>query len=237
MTKLSVNINKFATLRNSRGEDLPNLLNVAADCQRFGADGITVHPRQDERHVKRQDVLDIPSVITTEYNIEGYPSHNFIELVKIIRPTQVTLVPDTPEALTSNAGWNTKEFKNFLKDVVESLQSLGIRVSIFVDTNEENIVTASEIGADRVDLYAADYAHKYKENREEAVAPYIRAANVAHEHGLGVNAGHDLSLENLKYLHDNIPWLKEVSVGHALICDALYMGLENAILSYKKILE
>lgn len=237
MTKLSVNINKFATLRNSRGEDIPNLLRVAEDCQRFGADGITVHPRQDERHVKRQDILDLTSVITTEYNVEGYPSPNFIELVKMIRPTQVTLVPDTPEALTSNAGWNTKEFKSFLRDVIDSLQSLGIRISIFVDTNDENIITASEIGADRIDLYAAAYAHDFAKDKEAAIAPYVKAASVARDHGLGVNAGHDLNLDNLKFFHDNIPWLKEVSVGHALICDALYVGLENAIISYKKSLE
>ena len=237
MTKLSVNINKIATLRNARGGNIPDILKVATDCQNFGADGITVHPRPDGRHILYSDVVDLQSIITTEFNIEGYPSPPFMELVKAVKPCQVTLVPDPPEAITSNAGWNTIENESFLKEIIEELQSVGIRISIFVGTNIDNILNAAKTGADRIELYTEPYASNYERNKKEAVLPFVEAAKAAREAGLGVNAGHDLSLENLRYLKENIPWLKEVSIGHALISDALYFGLEQTIRLYKECLK
>jgi len=233
MTKLSVNINKVATLRNARGGNVPNVLQVALDCEKFGAEGITVHPRPDERHIRYSDVWDIKSKISTEFNIEGYPSPDFIKLVKDVKPHQVTLVPDPPDAITSNSGWDTVNNQSFLKTVIADFQSVGIRVSIFVDTNLKNVEYAAKAGADRVELYTEPYATNYPLDRELAVAPFVEAAVLAKELGLGLNAGHDLSLENLEYLHQMIPWLDEVSIGHALISDALYYGLESTIKQYK----
>jgi pyridoxine 5-phosphate synthase len=234
MTKLSVNINKIATLRNARGGNLPDLLKVAMDCERFGAQGITVHPRPDERHVRYRDVLDLKPIVTTEFNIEGYPSRNFIELVCRVKPAQVTLVPDPPDALTSNAGWDTGKNESFLKEVIAEFKSNGIRVSVFVDTDIDNIYNAVKTGADRVELYTEDYAKNYSINREKAIAPFVKAANAAKDAHLGLNAGHDLNLDNLNYFAGNIPALLEVSIGHALVCDALYFGLENTIQMYLK---
>jgi pyridoxine 5-phosphate synthase len=236
MTKLSVNINKIATLRNARGGNVPDILKVASDCQTFGADGITVHPRPDGRHIRYNDVLELRSIITTEFNIEGYPSPAFMELVKAVKPCQVTLVPDPPGAITSNAGWNTIEHESFLKETIEELQSMGIRVSVFIDTNADNILNAARIGADRVEFYTEPYAANYPDDKQAAIQPFITAAQVAKDAGLGINAGHDLSLDNLRYLKENIPWLKEVSIGHALISDALYLGLEKTIQLYKNCL-
>ncbi|HOO19425.1 MAG TPA: pyridoxine 5'-phosphate synthase [Paludibacteraceae bacterium] len=233
MTKLSVNINKIATLRNARGGNIPNVCQVAIDCERFGADGITVHPRPDERHIRYADVWELKSVLKTEFNIEGYPLEKFLNLVKSVKPHQVTLVPDAPDAITSNAGWDTVKNFDFLKDIVAELQEEGIRVSIFVDTNLKNIEYASLTGTDRVELYTEPYAREYSTNREKAIAPFIEAAQLAKKLGLGLNAGHDLNLQNLRYLHENIPWLDEVSIGHALISDALYFGLEQTIKQYK----
>lgn len=237
MTKLSVNINKVATIRNARGGNVPDILKVAKDCEAFGAEGITVHPRPDERHIRYKDVLDLKTVVSTEFNIEGYPSPEFIELVKLAKPTQVTLVPDAPDAITSSAGWDTIANEDFLKEVIEELQVEGIRVSIFIDTNLDNIRNAAKTGADRVELYTEPFASEYTSDREAAIKPFVEAAKVAKEAGLGVNAGHDLSLENLQYMHENIPWLKEVSIGHALISDALYLGLEQTIKMYKDCLK
>ncbi|HEY5591804.1 MAG TPA: pyridoxine 5'-phosphate synthase [Paludibacter sp.] len=234
MTKLSVNINKIATLRNARGGNVPNICQVALDCELFGAEGITVHPRPDERHIRFADVWDLRAILKTEFNIEGYPSANFIKLVKSVKPHQVTLVPDPPEAITSSAGWDTVVNLEFLKEVVADFQSVGIRVSIFVDTNLKNIEYAAKTGTDRVELYTEPYATDYPKNREKAVEPFVEAAKLAKKLGMGINAGHDLSLENLNYLHTLIPWLEEVSIGHALISDALYFGLENTIKQYKK---
>lgn len=236
MTKLSVNINKVATIRNSRGGNIPNLLQVAVDCQKFGADGITIHPRPDERHVKYSDVFDLQPRITTEFNIEGNPNAKFISLIERVRPNQVTLVPDSDNALTSDAGWDTIMHKDFLTKVVGEFQSMGIRTSIFVDPNPEMVKMVSEIGADRIELYTGPYAEAYSKNKEAAIEPFIEAATCAKRLGLGVNAGHDLNLENLNYLYRNIPWLKEVSIGHSLISDALYYGLEKTIHAYKKCL-
>ncbi len=232
MTRLSVNINKIATLRNARGGNIPNVLDAAVNCERFGAEGITVHPRPDERHIRYQDVYDIKPVITTEFNIEGYPSGEFIQLVLDIRPNQVTLVPDPPDALTSNAGWDTMKNKKFLKDIIAKFHSAGIRTSIFIETDHELIKNAAETGTDRVELYTEPYAAQFKQNREQAVEPFIRAAEEAIRVGLGLNAGHDLNLENLKYFKQNVPGILEVSIGHALISDALYLGLENTIQMY-----
>lgn len=237
MTKLSVNINKVATLRNARGGNLPNVMQVAEDCQKFGADGITVHPRPDERHITRKDVFDLQARIHTEFNIEGNPTPEFIELVMKIRPTQVTLVPDAPDALTSNQGWDTKTHFEFLNETVNEFQAAGIRTSIFVSPDLEMIQMASKIGTDRVELYTEPYASHYKQNKEAAVKPFVEAATLAKKLGLGVNAGHDLNLDNLRYLCENIPWLKEVSIGHALISDALYLGLEKTINAYKNCLK
>jgi len=234
MTKLSVNINKVATLRNARGGNIPNVQQVAIDAQRFGADGITVHPRPDERHIRYADVYALKPLITTEFNIEGYPSERFIELVLDVVPTQVTLVPDPPDVLTSNAGWKIKENLHFLREVIETFKKKNIRVSIFVETDVENLKYAPETGTDRVELYTEPYARMYPLNREEAIRPFILAAEEAKRLGLAVNAGHDLNLQNLNYLIRNIPWIAEVSIGHALISDALYFGLENTIQMYKK---
>ncbi|MBI5219017.1 MAG: pyridoxine 5'-phosphate synthase [Bacteroidia bacterium] len=232
MTKLSVNINKIATLRNARGGNIPDVLKAAIDCQRFGAQGITVHPRPDERHIRYKDVYDIKDSITTEFNIEGYPSEKFIGLVLYVCPRQVTLVPDSPDALTSNAGWDTIKNKSFLQDVISRFKEKKIRVSIFIDTNTDNIFHAKETGADRVELYTEPYASIFPEDKEKAIAPFIKAADAANKAGLGLNAGHDLNLDNLKYFKDHIPGLIEVSIGHALIADALYFGLENTIQMY-----
>jgi pyridoxine 5-phosphate synthase len=233
MTKLSVNINKIATLRNSRGGNQPNVVQVAIDCEKFGAEGITVHPRPDERHIRYQDVYDLNAIVTTEFNIEGNPTEKkFVELVLANKPTQVTLVPDALNAVTSNAGWDTIKHKELLKDLVSSFKSVGCRVSIFVDPIEAMVEGAVETGTDRIELYTESYAHNYVKNREFAIKDYLIAAKVAERVGLGVNAGHDLSLENLRYFKQNIPNLLEVSIGHALICDALYLGLENTIQLY-----
>ena len=234
MTRLSVNINKIATLRNARGGNKPDVLLVAKDCERFGAQGITVHPRPDERHIKFKDILDLKSLVKTEFNIEGYPSKQFIDLVCKVKPTQVTLVPDPPDALTSNAGWDTISNESFLKEVISEFNKHKIRVSIFIDTNLKNIYNASKTRCDRVELYTESYATLYPTNPEKAIAPFISAAIAANESGLGLNAGHDLNLENLNYFAKKIPNLLEVSIGHALICDALYLGLENTIQMYLK---
>jgi pyridoxine 5-phosphate synthase len=235
MTKLSVNINKIATLRNSRGGNVPNVVQTAIDCERFGAEGITVHPRPDERHIKYQDVYDLVKIVTTEFNIEGNPQKGrFLEIVLEVKPTQATLVPDTDNAITSNAGWDTILHAGYLKEIIAELRHKGIRSSIFVDPVEKMIEGAAEVGADRIELYTESYAHHYLQNHEAAVAPYSRCAKLAHELGLGINAGHDLSLVNLKYLKQSLPHLAEVSIGHALIADALYYGLENTIQLYKR---
>jgi pyridoxine 5-phosphate synthase len=232
MTRLSVNINKIATLRNARGGNIPNVVKAAIDCERFGAQGITVHPRPDERHIRNQDVYDLKSVVTTEFNIEGYPAKKFIKMLAEIKPAQATLVPDPPNALTSSAGWNTIKHQDFLKDIIAEIQSYGIRVSIFIETDPEMIFKAAELGTNRVELYTEPYAAEYPFGKEKAIAPFIKAAQAATEAGLGINAGHDLSLENLKYFAQNIPNLLEVSIGHALISDALYFGLENTVQMY-----
>lgn len=236
MCKLSVNVNKIATLRNARGGDVPNLLQVVRDIEEFGAGGITVHPRPDERHIRYQDVYDINDQYKTEFNIEGYPNQKFLDLVFDVKPTQVTLVPDPPGVLTSNAGWDTKTNLDFLKEVIQSLKSGGIRTSIFIDTDLELIEYANKTGADRVELYTEAYAKNYSKDKIEAIAPYKKAAEFAQSIGLGLNAGHDLSLENLKYFNQEIPFLDEVSIGHALVADALYFGLENVVNMYKNLL-
>lgn len=234
MTKLSVNVNKIATLRNARGGDNPNVVKVALDCVRFGADGITVHPRPDERHIRPADVYLLKNYLKTEFNIEGYPSKDFMTLIHEVKPTQVTLVPDSPDQLTSNHGWNVAENFSFLTDIMEELKSSGIRSSIFVDADSDMVEWAAKVGADRVELYTEPYASYFEMDSEKAIAPFINAAKTAKQCGLGLNAGHDLSLENLAYLKQNIPWIDEVSIGHALVCDALYLGLENTIKEYKK---
>ncbi|MBX0292777.1 pyridoxine 5'-phosphate synthase [Hymenobacter sp. HSC-4F20] len=234
MTKLSVNINKIATLRNARGHNRPDLLQAAHDCERFGAQGITVHPRPDERHIRYQDVRDLKRVVATELNVEGNPTPDFLELVREVRPEQVTLVPDAPDAITSNAGWDTVRHQSYLQDVVAELKSLGARVSIFLDPLVELVHAAATTGTDRIELYTEDYARHYHAGREQAIRPYREAAVVAQQLGLGLNAGHDLDLDNLAYLHQNLPGLAEVSIGHALICDALYLGLENTIQLYRR---
>lgn len=234
MTKLSVNINKIATLRNSRGGNIPDVVKAAIDVQNFGAEGVTVHPRPDERHIRQKDVYEIRQVIRTEFNIEGYPSRNFINLVKAVKPHQVTLVPDPPEALTSNAGWDTITHLSFLKEVIAEFNEAGIRTSIFIDTNPDHILNAVNTNTDRVELYTEPYAALYPIDPEKAIAPFVEAANLAHKAGLKINAGHDLNLQNLKFFNERIPFLKEVSIGHALIADALYMGLEKTIALYKE---
>ena len=237
MTKLSVNINKVATLRNARGGNNPDVLQVALDCEKFGAQGITVHPRPDERHIKYKDVRDIRPLLTTEFNIEGNPIDRFVSLVLEVKPTQVTLVPDADDQLTSNHGWDTKANKAFLTDVIGRFKEAGIRTSIFVDAVPEMVEAAKLCGTDRVELYTEPYASGYLKDREEAIKPFVEAAKVAREVGLGLNAGHDLSLVNLHYFYQNIPWTDEVSIGHALICDALYMGLHDTIQAYLKCLK
>ena len=235
-TKLSVNINKVATIRNARGGNNPDVIKVAKDCEAFGADGITVHPRPDERHIRRADVLALQAVLRTEFNIEGYPSREFLDLVLRVRPSQVTLVPDKPEQLTSNSGWDTEREQLFLRDVLNDLRAAGIRSSIFIDADVRMAEFAAEAGADRVELYTGPYAHGYAQDREVAIAPFLETARRVKQLGIGLNAGHDLSLENLKYFTDVIPWVDEVSIGHALICDALYLGLEETIAAYKECL-
>lgn len=237
MTKLSVNINKVATLRNARGGNYPDVVKFATDCEAFGAQGITVHPRPDERHIRYQDVYSIRPLLKTEFNIEGYPSQSFIDLVLKVRPAQVTLVPDAPDAITSNAGWDTKTHQAFLSDIIERFQQAGVRTSIFVDPNPEMIEYAAKTGTDRIELYTEPYAVLYPKNPEQAVAPFTAAAKLAHKLGLGINAGHDLSLKNLAYFYQNVPHLEEVSIGHALISDALYLGIKETIRQYKECLK
>jgi len=232
MTKLSVNINKVATIRNARGGNTPNLVQVAIDCEKFGAQGITVHPRPDERHIKYSDVYDLKKVVTTEFNIEGFPDTKFMNLVLEVKPEQVTLVPDPPGVLTSNAGWDTLKQKDFLKEVIAEFKQHSIRTSIFVDTNLVNIENAVETGTDRIELYTGPYAEHFPNNHATAIKEYVDAANLAYKLGLGINAGHDLSLENLTYFKQHITGLLEVSIGHALISDALYYGLEETIKKY-----
>ena len=236
MTKLSVNINKVATLRNARGGNTPDVVRVALDCESFGADGITVHPRPDERHIRQADVYELRPLLETEFNIEGNPAPAFIDLVLKVKPHQVTLVPDSPTQLTSNAGWDTKANLGFLTDVLDEFKKAGIRTSVFVDPDAEMIEYAAKAGADRVELYTEPYASGYSKDREAAIAPFIAAAEITRKLGMGLNAGHDLSLVNLNYLYQNIPWLDEVSIGHALISDALYLGLEKTIQEYKNCL-
>lgn len=237
MTKLSVNINKIATLRNARGGNNPDVVKAAIDCQRFGAQGVTVHPRPDERHIRYADVREIKPHITTEFNIEGYPSDSFMDLVLEVQPDQVTLVPDPPDAITSSEGWDTIRHKDFLVDVIGTLRSAGIRTSIFIDTDPAMIRGAKAVGTDRVELYTEPYARAFPEDRDAAVEAYVSAARVAMDAGLELNAGHDLDLHNLKYFVTCIPYIQEVSIGHALVCDALYYGLENTIKMYLRALE
>lgn len=236
-TNLSVNINKIATLRNARGENNPDVERVAVDCENFGADGITVHPRPDQRHIRRDDVITLRPLVKTEFNIEGYPSPEFMELVLMVKPEQVTLVPDAPDALTSSAGWDVAANMEFLTGIIDRLREAGIRSSIFVGTDIENIRQAAKTGADRVELYTKPYADQYPHNPEAAVQPFVEASRAARKVGLGVNAGHDLSLENLRYFKENVPYLNEVSIGHALVCDALYLGLPETIARYKACLK
>jgi pyridoxine 5-phosphate synthase len=232
MAKLSVNINKIATLRNSRGGNVPDLLKVAADVQRFGAQGVTIHPRPDERHIKYQDARDLVPVVHTEYNIEGNPVRKFIDLVLEVKPTQVTLVPDADDAITSNAGWDTVKHKSFLQEVIQEFKKNGIRTSIFVDPVPAMVEGAKETGTDRIELYTEAFAHQYGLGNKNGIKPYTEAANVANNLGLGINAGHDLSLDNIKFFKENIPGLLEVSIGHALISESLYLGLENVVNMY-----
>lgn len=237
MTKLSVNINKIATLRNARGGNNPDLIKVAIDAERFGAEGITVHPRPDERHVRYDDVMRLKDVVTTEFNIEGYPDKRFMEIVRRVRPAQATLVPDPPHVLTSNAGWDTIANQDMLKDIISELHECGTRVSLFINPEKKFFEPAKSTGTDRVELYTEPYAVNFLKNKYAAVKPYVEVADLAKSLGLGLNAGHDLDLHNLQYLKENIPFLDEVSIGHALVCDALYYGLENAIQMYRRQLE
>jgi pyridoxine 5-phosphate synthase len=237
MTKLSVNINKIATIRNARGGNTPDLLKAASDIELFGAEGITVHPRPDERHIRYQDARDLKNVVQTEYNIEGNPTQEFIDLVLSIIPDQVTLVPDSPDAITSNAGWNVIENHDFLLDVISRFKSAGIRTSIFMETDEKQIEAAAKVGTDRIELYTEYYASTFLENRELAISPYIKAASAARKYGLQINACHDLNLDNLNYFHRSIDGLAEVSIGHALVSDALYLGLENTVNIYQRALD
>jgi pyridoxine 5-phosphate synthase len=236
MTRLSVNINKVATLRNARGGTVPNVVQFAIDCERFGAEGITVHPRPDERHITTKDVFELKGVVKTEFNIEGYPDDRFMKMMEQIRPDQVTLVPDPPGVLTSNAGWDTREHASFLGEIIDQLKSLGLRTSLFCEPDLDRIEGAKVIGADRIELYTGPYAEYYSLGKENAVRPYVKAAQVAMDCGLGINAGHDLSLDNLAYFKQSLPQLDEVSIGHALISDALYLGLENTIQRYRYLL-
>ncbi|WP_047246317.1 pyridoxine 5'-phosphate synthase [Maribacter thermophilus] len=232
MTKLSVNVNKIATLRNARGGNVPDLLQVAKDIERFGGQGITVHPRPDERHIRYQDTKDLKKIVTTEFNIEGNPNPKFVDLVLSVKPEQVTLVPDAVDAITSNAGWDTIKHADFLKDVIATFKKAGIRTSIFVDPSTDMVEGAKATNTDRIELYTESYAKEYPTNKEKAIKPFIEAAIKANELGLGINAGHDLSLDNVEYFHKNIPGLLEVSIGHALICESIYLGLENVINMY-----
>lgn len=232
MTKLSVNVNKIATLRNARGGNVPDLLKVSKDLESFGAQGITIHPRPDERHIRYKDARDLKNIVTTEFNIEGNPIPKFIDLVLELKPEQVTLVPDSIEAITSNAGWNTIKYKDFLTDVIKTFKQAGIRTSIFVDPDPIMIRGAAEVGTDRIELYTESYAANYELNKEKAIQPFIEAAKSATELGIGINAGHDLSLDNIEYFAKNIPNLLEVSIGHALISEALYLGLDNVVNMY-----
>jgi len=232
MTRLSVNINKIATLRNARGANNPDVIKTALDCERFGAEGITVHPRPDERHIRFNDVIELKRVVSTELNIEGYPDARFLALIRETNPSQATLVPDGPDVLTSNAGWDTIKQHNYLKEIIAEIKSQGVRVSVFVDPVVSMVEGAKKAGADRIELYTEPYASQYHKNREAAVKPYIEAAKAAYSVGLGINAGHDLDLHNLAFLKNSIANLDEVSIGHALICDALYLGLENTIQMY-----
>ncbi|MEX0274550.1 MAG: pyridoxine 5'-phosphate synthase [Flavobacteriaceae bacterium] len=232
MAQLSVNINKIATLRNARGGNMPNILQTATDIERFGGQGITGHPRPDERHIRYADVRELKEIVTTEYNIEGNPIPKFIDLVLEVRPTQVTLVPDAEDAITSNAGWDTIRHADFLKEKIALFKTKGIRTSIFVDPNPEMVKAASDTGTDRIELYTESYAKEYGKNRNAAIAPFVEAAEMAQKVGLGVNAGHDLNLENIQFFNQNIPHLLEVSIGHALICESIYLGLENVVNMY-----
>ena len=231
--KLSININKIALIRNSRGANYPNLLTVAKDCETFGGEGITVHPRPDERHIRYSDIAPLKEVVTTEFNIEGYPSRRFLDMVIANRPHQCTLVPDLPGALTSDNGWDTIQSKDLLKDVIQELQSNDIRVSLFIDPDEKMLDGAKSLGTDRIEFYTGPYAHQFKEDKEKAIAPFAQAARHCNKIGLGVNAGHDLNLKNLNYFKQNIPNLLEVSIGHALVCDSIYYGLKNTIQMYQ----
>ena len=236
MTKLSVNINKVATIRNARGGNVPNVVQFAMDCERFGADGITVHPRPDERHITTKDVYELKDAVKTEFNIEGYPDKRYLKIIKDLRPEQATLVPDPPGVLTSNAGWDTKNHFDFLKETCSEIHSLGVRSSIFIEPTIELIEIAKEIGVQRIEFYTGPYAEHYNKDRENAIYTYAIAAAYAHKLGLGINAGHDLNLDNLKFFKSKIPYLAEVSIGHAIISDALYLGIENTIQRYKLLL-
>jgi len=233
MTRLSVNINKISTLRNARGGNNPDVVKVALDCEAFGADGITVHPRPDERHIRMQDVFDLKGVLTTEFNIEGYPDERLMEIVSKVKPNQVTLVPDTPGQITSNHGWDTEANQSFLVEIIQELRNNGIRASVFVDADVKMVEMAAKAGAERIELYTEPYASAYGIDREAAIAPFVVAAGVAKKCGMGLNAGHDLNLENLQFIKQRIPFLDEVSIGHALVCDALYLGLKKTIEEYK----
>ncbi len=237
MTRLSVNINKIATLRNARGENNPDVIKMALDCERFGAQGITVHPRPDERHIRYDDVIKLKKVVTTEFNIEGYPDDRYLKLIREVKPEQATLVPDAPDAITSNAGWDTIKNASLLKDIIATLKESNVRVSLFVDPSPRMVEAAAKLGADRIELYTEPYAREFLIDKSIAIKPYIESARVAHQSGLGVNAGHDLDLQNLKFLKENLSHLDEVSIGHALICDALYYGLENTIQLYLRQLQ
>lgn len=237
MTKLSVNINKVATIRNARGGSVPDVVQFALDCERFGAEGITVHPRPDERHIRFRDVYEIKAKIGVEFNIEGYPTPDFIKLVREVKPAQVTLVPDAPDAITSNSGWDTKTHQSMLSDLVNEFRSMGVRTSIFTGTDPEIIEYAAQTGTDRIELYTEPYATMYTKDRQASVASFVQAASIARKMGMGVNAGHDLNLENLNYLFIQIPFLDEVSIGHALISDALYLGIEKTIQAYTNCLK
>jgi pyridoxine 5-phosphate synthase len=237
VTRLSVNINKIATLRNARGGNNPDVLKVARDCEQFGAQGITVHPRPDERHIRFADAIALKKIVTTEYNIEGYPDERYLEIIRLTKPDQATLVPDAPDAITSNAGWNTIKHQSFLTEVIAEIKRSGTRVSVFVDPEEKMVEGAANTGADRIELYTEPYARNFHSDAEKAVLPYVRAATLAQQIKLGLNAGHDLDLQNLRFLKTYIPFLDEVSIGHALICDALYYGLENTIQLYLRELQ
>ena len=237
MTKLSVNINKIATLRNARGGNNPDLIKVALDCERFGAQGITVHPRPDERHIRFDDLMKLKDVVTTEFNIEGYPDDRYMQIIESVRPAQATLVPDGPDAITSNAGWDTVKNQEMLSEIISKIKSWGVRCSVFVDPDSIMVEYAAKAGADRIELYTEPYASNYHTDRDQAISDYVLAANKAQEVGLGINAGHDLDLHNLKYLKDKISFIDEVSIGHALVCDALYYGLENTVQMYLRQLQ